>query len=846
MASSPKRTPSRVVRLVRRLSGEGGFTMIEVVMASVIFLAVATGIAGVLVSAITSHTTSRERTRGEELAQAQLEKIRKLSYANVGVISGNPPGTIPATGFAGTAYNLPDIPAGYTVAVDVDFVTDPGAGSYSPNSNYKKVTVTVTRTRDGRKLASLATVVAPTTRSSLGGITGAALTVKVKDFAYPTADVNSSVPGATVDLTGGPSPDRSDTTDAQGEVAFLSLLPTNLNPPKDYYDVAVSKTGYVMYQPDVSPAVAAHLKLAPTQVATTTLRIFKPATIVVALKNGSDPYVGPATVKVFSGYTNAWTTHAVNPADGTLTLPSIGGDPIYPNVLYTVRAYTSTGLCGNAVQKNVPDDYPNTMSTTFTLPMTTCPSNQVTINVKQLGMNVDGADITVSGGPNGISVPVAPDPPFHTDGNGNVTITNLPAGSEPYTLTATRIVEGTTYVGNTSVVVANPTPAAGETASITIGSPPLRTVNVTVKLGTANVPVALVSLAGGPFGVAFPDTPTSASGVATFSGVPVGTAYSLTASKSGVTGSIASQTVSASPTNATLQLAEGSLTAVVTQGGLAAPNAQVTVSGGPFAIAATNRTTDASGQAVFSGLAPGAGYTVQTSRLGVTDVQTVTVDQGPTTTPLNVALAAPPSAEVTVNVTWAGVAIPGAKVRLFSTSLGYDQTVNATDASGNAVFPSVPAGGPYTVEASKSGASSTNTAVTVVSPTTPTVSMTLPTKNVTVRVLKGTNTSCGSPASSSRCWLSTDVELVLSGGPNGTTLTYTGTTSSTGLLTIAVPTAPSGSFTVKGSLSPTSPCPMPGGSSSNRSTGSTTITLSAGASPTSLDVKFNSSTCPAP
>ncbi|MBM3678687.1 MAG: type II secretion system protein, partial [Actinobacteria bacterium] len=333
-------------KLTRRLRQEAGFTLVEIVIAATVFLLVGAGVTTLLVSSIVSHTGSRERTVAEQIAQAQIERARKLPYDNVGTPSGNPPGTIPTAGYTGT------IPAGYAVAIDVERVHDP-----SPSANptistifgdYKKISVVVSRSRDGRPLANVSSLVAPPSRQ--GGINGAGLRVTVKDWALPPASSASNVEDATVYVKNGPSSDRSDTTDERGQVEFGALIPTNASPPQNYYDVTVAKSGYVTFDPDLPPAPAAHIQLAPTQVGTTAIRVFKPASMTIALKDGSNPYDLPATVRVHSAKTNAWTTYTVNNPTGTLNLTQIAGDHVFPNVIYTVYAYTPTGLCSAEIQ----------------------------------------------------------------------------------------------------------------------------------------------------------------------------------------------------------------------------------------------------------------------------------------------------------------------------------------------------------------------------------------------------------------------------------------------------------------------------------------------------------------
>jgi prepilin-type N-terminal cleavage/methylation domain-containing protein len=137
----------RLVRSFRRgFAEERGFSLIEVVIAAVIFLLVATAMTGVMTSAIASHTVSRERTKGVQVAQDQLERVSNLAYSNVGVSGGYPSGVIPAAGWS--------VPAGYAVSFSVIYVNDPGPTSSRAVANYKRVTVVVSRASDGSRRTS--------------------------------------------------------------------------------------------------------------------------------------------------------------------------------------------------------------------------------------------------------------------------------------------------------------------------------------------------------------------------------------------------------------------------------------------------------------------------------------------------------------------------------------------------------------------------------------------------------------------------------------------------------------------------------------------------------------------
>ena len=62
-------------------------------MAMGLFVLVAAAMAQVLTGAINSQGISKERTIAQQVAQQEIESIRRLDYDDVGLVNGNPPGT---------------------------------------------------------------------------------------------------------------------------------------------------------------------------------------------------------------------------------------------------------------------------------------------------------------------------------------------------------------------------------------------------------------------------------------------------------------------------------------------------------------------------------------------------------------------------------------------------------------------------------------------------------------------------------------------------------------------------------------------------------------------------------
>ena len=91
-----KRAPAPLVSRRPSLAyDQRGFTLIEATVAMVIFIIVATGLAGLLASGVKQHSLTRQKTLAKEEALTQIEKIRRYPYTDLGFVAGNPSGHDP-------------------------------------------------------------------------------------------------------------------------------------------------------------------------------------------------------------------------------------------------------------------------------------------------------------------------------------------------------------------------------------------------------------------------------------------------------------------------------------------------------------------------------------------------------------------------------------------------------------------------------------------------------------------------------------------------------------------------------------------------------------------------------
>jgi type II secretory pathway pseudopilin PulG len=423
--------------MVRRLlEREAGFGLIESVMAMSMFAVVSAPLAGVMLASVATQKTSHERTLAVQASQTQIEQIRALPYDSVGVLNGNPAGTITAA-VPASQLGIQGLDA--TVATKVSFMDDAPATSYRTRADYKRVIVTVTRNADGRRLVQQATYVAPPGAGAYAGQSQGIVIAQVIDLVLNTPLVN-----ATVNLTGGPSPTRNDATDAAGQAVFPALLPTT--PTQPAYDVTVSAGGYTILKDDLPPATASHTSLVAGQTFQTVLRAYKPCTIVITAANSNgSPYTGAATATISSSR----GTQSFSFTGPQLTVTSIAGEPIVPNLQYTARILAPNGTYSAPVQALVPTSYPTDLSKTFVTTLNAVPTAMVPLTVKVVnasGVAQPNAAVTVTGGP-GSNIALA----GTTDASGNA-VFSVPSNSSPGYTTAAKsgALTGTATGGVTS------------------------------------------------------------------------------------------------------------------------------------------------------------------------------------------------------------------------------------------------------------------------------------------------------------------------------------------------------------------------------------------------------------
>ena len=455
-------------------SSESGQTLIEVLVAAVIFAIVAGALIGLLSTGVNITSLARQRTLAEQAASAQIEQIRNTTggYAKIGNVAGNPPGVWPLT----TPINLAGLSA--TLTSKITYVNDPTPLSYQSYANYKQVTVTVARSSDGQQLAREVTNIAPPVKASQGLATAPFSVVDIGD--------NTVVANVQVSLANGPSAPENDTTDASGQITFAGLTPTSVGQP--YYDASVTlPSGYVALSDTQSPAAVAHFSLAPGQILPLgTLKIYQPATIYVQLKkfDGSN-FTGAATVTVSS----TRGTQTLNYSSPQMTWTALNGEPLVPGLNYTVSV-TSATFIGATNSQTVPTSYPSNLTSTFVFTAAQAPINTAVPTIS--GTASVGQTLTASPGTWTGTAPITYTFQWQ-DCVGAACVDITGATSSTYTVAATDAGSTIQVVVTAANVLGSANASSAKTTVVT--GPPVNITAPTIS-GTAQVGSVLTAANG--------------------------------------------------------------------------------------------------------------------------------------------------------------------------------------------------------------------------------------------------------------------------------------------------------------------------------------------------------------
>jgi prepilin-type N-terminal cleavage/methylation domain-containing protein len=388
----------------RLLDNESGFTIIELVMASVVLAIISAPVAGVLLAAAAQSKTAREETAANQLLSTKLETIRTLAYASVGIAGGNPSGVLDDS-VATSLSNGESV----TIATKVSYVNDPIPTAYVTNADYKKVVLTITRASDGRKLAAATTYVASASAPPLSGTGWVQIKRQIVD-----AVTAAPLPNAQVEVVGGPNAeDRTDVADGSGTVLFPALGSASSGTP--VYTLTTALSGYSVFPDDLPTQTPEQVGSSPGLNSVGTVRMYQNGvSVTVNVQNSSgaaytsgatitiqSSRCGVATLTIPSGQSSATVTTCQWANGKTISLvPNVPGQvPSFDK--YGVTAWTSGGLFGSATQFTLPSNYPSTLTQTATVKLSSSSftTKTVTVTVTKGGVIDKNARVLLTGGP---------------------------------------------------------------------------------------------------------------------------------------------------------------------------------------------------------------------------------------------------------------------------------------------------------------------------------------------------------------------------------------------------------------------------------------------------------------
>lgn len=420
---------NRVHRLLGRIrSGEGGFSMVEAMVAVTILMIAIMMSMQPLMAAMIQITDARTLTVSENLAQAEIEAIRALDYGDVGSPGYSPDGVLPRTRTETVEerdYQV-DIVVTYEGSITGLSIIEQGGdgvqGSFDPGVDYKFVQVTVTPADSSSPPVVMETLVAPGNIGAHEGIASIRVTLARYEPFEP-----STVPFPSLTITSSPSlPIHSGAHTEQQVFADV--------PEGDYVVSLDVANGWVIH-PDDTAAGQQNVTATPGLLTETNLRVYRPATLVATILDAESGEAVPNArirlvhnpsgvqtdyapgeyaitglmpdaydISVSAGSYYGWSATSVNIPAGYPNLIHelvVELDPIPPTTTTTsttTTTTTTTTVPTSSTTTTVPTSSTTTTSTTTTTTTTLPPANTVTIKfvVKDnTGRRVHGATVEV-------------------------------------------------------------------------------------------------------------------------------------------------------------------------------------------------------------------------------------------------------------------------------------------------------------------------------------------------------------------------------------------------------------------------------------------------------------------
>ncbi len=308
----------------------GGFVMVEVIVAAVLFAL----IAGVFLDSFSSsqrtYNQGRARTTAAQIATKAMEDVRALAYEDVGIIAGDPVGTLAAT----STVSLSGIT--YTINRSVGWVDDPIPGTSRFTKHYKSVSIVVTAgSITAAPLAGYTTLVAPPIQEAQASTQS--ITIVVQDM-YPAG---AALRNARVTLKVGSTIIRTAVTPNNGTVVFNNLSNAT-------YDITVTKSIWFgtrrwTTMPEDLPggtSGAGRIVLGTGDNVTRTIRAYVPVRLLATV--GGTSCSGVKTVSLAHTLTPSWGTQTYTISGSSKLFDSINGNKLHPGGGYSLSANCSS------------------------------------------------------------------------------------------------------------------------------------------------------------------------------------------------------------------------------------------------------------------------------------------------------------------------------------------------------------------------------------------------------------------------------------------------------------------------------------------------------------------------
>ncbi len=308
----------------RSLDPQAGLTLIEIVVALMIFSIIAIGIALSITSALVTTRETRAREIAANLAAQEVDLDRSINDV-FSIVDGSSTQTVNGTTF--------------TITRTTDWITSTGAGNACGSTGgtlqYKQINVAVTWLGQATARTSAVrtdTVIAPNSR--INDPTLGTILVSVRDSAnFGAAGVTvtiapAAVPNGAVALT-----TAVPLTDVQGCSYALKVTPGN-------YTVTLSKSGYV--DPKLDPMPSKPVQVTAGSAASTTFAYDSGSTF--AFTYASNYTGGGGSPKLPTNL----DTSVFGPLNVKDFVGTVGSATIYPGAAYSVFAGAYVPVAGTS------------------------------------------------------------------------------------------------------------------------------------------------------------------------------------------------------------------------------------------------------------------------------------------------------------------------------------------------------------------------------------------------------------------------------------------------------------------------------------------------------------------